>query len=128
MYWNLKHPSVHLLNSLVGLLGIPEPFTAFYNLGFHLGFHMRQLTSLPPLKCNLQAIHHAYTGAEDDNEFPFQQLSLNLRPVHLDPRAKALVKLENCKLIVSLTPLLSRTNLLKIVSLLVSSVLRPLSS
>jgi len=45
------------------------------------------------------AIQHAYTGAEDDNEFPFQQLSLNLRPVHLDPRAKALVKLENCKLI-----------------------------
>ena len=31
----------------------------------------------------------------------FQQLSLNLQPVHKDPRHKALVKIENCKLLVS---------------------------
>lgn len=46
-----------------------------------------------------QALSHAYTVAEEDPEIQFQQLSLNLQPVHKDPRKKALVKLENCKIL-----------------------------
>ena len=52
------------------------------------------------LSLTLQALSHAYTAAEEDTELQFQQLSLNLQPVHKDPRHKALVKIENCKLLV----------------------------
>ncbi|XP_063680681.1 uncharacterized protein LOC134815972 isoform X2 [Bolinopsis microptera] len=45
------------------------------------------------------ALSHAYTTAEEDPDMQFQQLSLNLQPVHKDPRHKALVKIENCKLL-----------------------------